>query len=115
MHRDICTGTYAEVHMQRYICTGTYAQVHMLRYICRGTYAEGHMHRYICTGTYAEVHMQRDIYTGTVGIKKTFCCVLVQRTLNDRRAQHKRKKYNLETHVQRNACVLQDAHYAPFI
>ena len=27
--------------------------------------------------------------------------------LNDWPAQHKRKKYDLETHVQRNACILQ--------
>ena len=51
----------------------------------------------------------------TVGAKKNFRCVLVQHTLNDWPAQYQRKKYNLETHGQQNAWVLQDAYYAPFI
>ena len=50
----------------------------------------------------------------TVGAKKTFRCAKTQRTLYVWPAQHKRKKYDLETHGQRNACVLQDAYYAAF-
>ena len=68
-------------------------------------------------------HMLRTLHVGEAverrepHVKNTICTVGAKKhfPLRSGTTYVERKKYHLETHVQRKACVLQDAYYAPFI